>query len=165
MRGSIIVMIDEQSFQVGDISCPWPDYEMRLMIPGCDYVIEDEDTQEFIEAITSLEELYGLPSIPFMSVELDGKAREVAVLDQAHIDALKKGLGIAIAERIERVKAELEKPKPDLWNIAYEAYNYSPVYFATSSRDFLDFLNEVSFVDVLDGQRKFYITETYRFHF
>ena len=161
MHGSIIVMIDENSFQIGDVHCPWPDYRMREMIPGCDYVIEDKGTQEFIEAITSLEELYGLPSIPFMSVELDGKPREVAVLDRAHIDALKTGLSIAIAERIERVKAELAKPKPDLWNIAYEAYNYSPVYFATSSRDFL---NEVSFVDVLDGQRKFYITETYRFH-
>ena len=161
MHGSIIVIIDENSFQIGDVHCPWPDYKMREMIPGCDYVIEDEDTQEFIEAITSLEELYGLPSIPFMSVELDGKACEVAVLDQAHIDALKRGLGSAIAERIKRVKAELAKPKPDLWNIAYEAYNRSPVYFAMSSRDFL---NEVSFVDVLDRQKKFYITESYRFH-
>ena len=162
MRGSIIVMIDEQSFQVGDISCPWPDYEMRLMILGCDYVIQDEDTQEFVEAITPLEELYGLPHIPFMAVEIDRLTRDIAVLDQAHINALKEGLGSAIARRIERVRAELAKPKPDLWDIAYEAYHYSPVYFATSSRDFL---NEVSFVDVLDGQRKFYITETYRFHF
>ena len=161
MHGSIIVMIDENSFQIGDVHCPWPDYKMREMIPGCDYVIEDEDTQEFIDAVSSLEELYDLPSIPFMPVELDGKPREVAVLDQAHIDALKRGLSIAIAERIERVRAELAKPKPDLWNIAYETYNYSPVYFATSSRDFL---NEVSFVDVLDGDKKFYITETYRFH-
>jgi len=161
MRGSIIVMLDEESFQIGDISCPWSDYEMRDMILGCDRVIEDEEIQEFVEAITSLEELYGLPSIPFMSVELDGRAREVAVLYQEHIEALKRGLDRAIARRVDRVRAELAKPKPDLGKIAYEAYNYSPVYFATSSRDFL---NEVSFADVLDGQRKFYITETYRYH-
>jgi len=160
MYGSIVVMADENGIRAGNLYSPYESYELRSRIPGCDYVFEDEDEKEFREAIQSLIERYSLPEIPIM--ELDDEQIHSGILEAAHIKALKKGLKQRVAERIERIRQEVNRPDPSLWNIAREAYCYSPFYFIDPEQGFF---NEVEFAQHLDGDgEKLYITETFKYH-
>lgn len=164
MHGTIIVMCDQSIFQDGNYYSPWEDYELRTMIPGCDYVIEDEPS-ELEEALTGFAMTYSLPPIPTRKLNLDGELRDVGVLSERHVALLKEALARSMGERIKRVQAELNKPEPSLWDVAYEAYNFSPFYFVSPT---LGMFNEVQFYQTLkDGtiwRVPFYITETFRYH-
>ena len=160
MRGTIYIMCDEKAMRKGYYHAPYDDYELMGMIPGCDG-IEESDLEE--EALPDLRETYSLQNIPTKKMELDGLQQKVGILEESHMAALKQALTRSIDERIKKIKKELQKPKPSLWFVAEEAYNYSLSYFLITTSGLL---NEVDMRDTIDDlSAPIYILGAYSYHY
>ena len=165
MHGTIIVLAVKRTLDEDEHYCPWADYEMRRWIPGCDYVIRD-DPAGFQESLQYLDEAYGL-DIWRMEVTIDGGDRlETGILDRECLQSLMAALQKDKEERLERVRKELGKLEPNMWQIADNAYMDSNVYFVVVTiDDGPSFRNEMDFYHSMRNEAgPLYVVATYRFH-
>ncbi|MFZ0449061.1 MAG: hypothetical protein WAL98_07435 [Desulfatiglandaceae bacterium] len=163
MRGTILVLTDKQTLDEDERYCPWTDYEMIPKIPGCDRVVADDEAG-FQESLQCLNEAYGL-DIQRTTVSVDSVQVEVGILDRECMKSLMQALRESKKERREKVRAELEKPDPDMWRVAYDAYMKSNSYIVVINGDDASFSNEMEFYHSMQNEPgPLYAVGTYRFH-
>jgi len=166
MHGTIVVISDRETVMKDEEYCPYADYEMMDWIPGCDWVLADTES-EFQESIAFFNKAYGL-DVQTATLDIDGGARmEVGILDRGCLQSLMEALQKQKEERLEKVRKELEKPDPSMWQIADNAYLDSSVYFVMvlGGGASMSFDNEMDFYKSIEIEdAPLYVVETYRFH-
>jgi len=161
MHGRIFVIVDEDSLKNGDRFCPFVAADMVDWIPGCEYVVKESE-RDFKESLNWLSECLNF-DLKIEFKDLDGKKVLVGTISQDGV----KGLIQAIEEekkiRLRAIREELKKENPDMWRIAYLAYNNNTFYFVLPQGEFS---NEMDFLKSLRQFQKEYngslfITESY----
>lgn len=159
MHGSILVVTDSESFERGDYYCPFEDYELMQMIPGCDGVVSDQKPDEFLDTLDSVNMVYDEGTVKPSKLRVDGEELLVGVLDTKR---LHRELMEEKKKRIEAVAEEIKREDPDMWRIAQDAYTGSAVYFVYAPEAL--FMGEMDMVLHLDPEKVLYVTETYDYH-
>jgi len=95
------------------------------------FEVTEDGPEEFAGSLKSFAHTYHLPRIELVSIE--GEKRKCGLLNRPHLEALKQAFDKNAAERIEKIKTEIAKSRPDFLVIAREAWERSDAYFVLPS--------------------------------
>ena len=125
MHGRIFVLTENRKDVLNsNVWMPSKEDIVRAVL-GCDYVAKRAEG-EFLDDLKWLSDYFGFSAV---KVEKIGRT-VVGVMNKECSKKMRDKLVSSKRERIERIKSELEKEDPDMWRIAYLAYEDSCFYFA-----------------------------------
>ena len=163
MHGRIFVIDTPKDFQrSGELySPPWDESDMVSWIPGCDYVAESEDFETDCKWFADAYNLDGY--IQKKEVTSLGEKRSIYEVD---IAPLMKSLMEEERRRIEEIKQELVREKPDLWRIHQVAWTDSAFWFAIANGAFEPEMGLLEFLRGFkeEGIERVWIVGSYDYH-
>ena len=162
-HGRIFVITDEDSLHEANYECPFDEVTMMGWISGCDYVCRQDNPDDFIDDLNWLTDSTDA-KIDTVTLKIDGEEVLAGLFDYSVRKALADVLKKQKQRRLQVVREEINKEKPDMWQIAHVAYNNSCFYFVFTPD--MRFENEMGAVDWLDNNKTalWYITEVYDYH-
>jgi len=150
MHGNILVIDTYQDIEKrgGELyDPPWQEWDMKDWIPGCDYVCHEPEC--FDEDCEWFQKTYSLEG--HMQRKLFNNEHPVyEVQIKPLIEALRKRR----ETRIEEIRAELEREKPDLWNIYHIAWTNTRFWFLISGGAFMPEMGFLAYLESLEQKGK-----------
>jgi len=129
----------------------WDDPETAAQLK-VDYIVPSEN---FIDDIEWLQDAYG--------IKISKEEGDKYFIPSDEIRILKNSLEKIRKKRLETIAYELKKDSPNLWKIAYEAWNQHGFFFYMENCIW----NEMELLEYLEKRipEKLYVLESYDYHF